>query len=132
MNGLSNPPVKFFGSRVFLEQSQEFFYPLNVVEKDFLWHTHHSQVARLQLPLSEKHGLPPAPTGIGTLSFDTQQELLWIGTDSVSRSHYTLHLVLTSFLPGPNNLLLWLRPTEIHFSAGASDARRSCDPVAVP
>ncbi|KAL9037628.1 MAG: hypothetical protein Q9180_003610 [Flavoplaca navasiana] len=82
MNGLSNPPVKFFGCRVSLEQSQEFFYALNVVEKDFLWHTHHYQVARLQLPLSEKHGLPPAPTSIGTLSFDTQQELLWIGTDS--------------------------------------------------
>ena len=132
MNALSNPPVKFFGCRVFHEQSQEFFYALNVVEKDFLWHTHRYQVARLQLPLSEKHGLPPAPTSIGTLSFDIQQELLWIGTDSVSPSHDTLQSVLSDFLSGPNNLLLWLRPTEIHFSAGASDARRSCGPVTVP
>ncbi|KAL9603784.1 MAG: hypothetical protein Q9219_000893 [cf. Caloplaca sp. 3 TL-2023] len=40
------------------------------------------EVQRLQLPLSERQGLPPAPTGIGTILFDTQQDLLWIGTDS--------------------------------------------------
>ena len=98
MIGLSNHPVKFFGCRVYLERTKKFFYALNVDRKDFLWHTHHYQVARLQLPLSEKHGLPPAPTGIGTLSFDTQQELLWIGTDSVSLSHQTLYPVLSNFL----------------------------------
>ncbi|KAL8786647.1 MAG: hypothetical protein Q9213_002676 [Squamulea squamosa] len=43
------------------------------------------EVARLQLPLSKKDGLP---TGIGTLGFDTQQELLWIGTDSARVSSY--------------------------------------------
>ncbi|KAL8812238.1 MAG: hypothetical protein Q9200_001179 [Gallowayella weberi] len=51
------------------------------------WATHYRQVNRLQLPISEKHGLPPAPTCIATISFDTQQELLWIGTDSVATQH---------------------------------------------
>lgn len=50
----------------------------------YLYGTYYDQVQRLQLPLSERHGLPASPTGIGTLSFDTQQDLLWIGTDSVS------------------------------------------------
>lgn len=40
------------------------------------------EVRRLQLPLSERHGLPPTPTGVGAILFDTQQDLLWIGTDS--------------------------------------------------
>lgn len=96
----SNPPVKVFGCRVYLEKTQKFFYALNIDKKDYLWDTHHYQVARLQLPLSEKHGLPPAPTGIGTLSFDTQQELLWIGTDSVSLSYYTCCPALSDFFKG--------------------------------
>ncbi|KAL8701793.1 MAG: hypothetical protein Q9224_000340 [Gallowayella concinna] len=53
------------------------------------WATHYRQVNRLQLPISEKHGLPAAPTGIGTISFDTQQELLWIGTDSTLTQCYS-------------------------------------------
>lgn len=43
-----------------------------------------AQIQRLQLPLSDRHGLPPTPTSIGAILFDTQQDLLWIGTDSVS------------------------------------------------
>lgn len=42
------------------------------------------QIQRLQLPLSDRHGLPSTPTSIGAILFDTQQDLLWIGTDSVS------------------------------------------------
>lgn len=42
------------------------------------------QIQRLQLPLSDRHGLPPTPTSIGAILFDTQQDLLWIGTDRVS------------------------------------------------
>ncbi|KAL8941516.1 MAG: hypothetical protein Q9216_002198 [Gyalolechia sp. 2 TL-2023] len=48
-----------------------------------LFGTYFDQVQRLQLPLSERHGLPPTPTSVGTILFDTQQDLLWIGTDSV-------------------------------------------------
>lgn len=46
--------------------------------------THYSQVQRLQLPVSERHGVPPTSAGVGTMIFDTLQELLWIGTDTVS------------------------------------------------
>ncbi|KAL9012394.1 MAG: hypothetical protein Q9173_002834 [Seirophora scorigena] len=44
--------------------------------------THYVQVQRLQLPVSERHGVPPTSAGVGTMIFDTQQELLWIGTDT--------------------------------------------------
>lgn len=54
----------------------------------YLYATYFDQVQRLQLPPSERHGIPPTPTGVGTLSFDTQQDLLWIGTDSVSLSQH--------------------------------------------
>lgn len=50
--------------------------------------THYIQVQRLQLPVSERHGVPPTSAGVGTMIFDTQQELLWIGTDTVSRPHH--------------------------------------------
>lgn len=49
----------------------------------YLFGAYFDQVQRLQLPLSERHGVPPTPTGVGTVLFDTQQDLLWIGTDSV-------------------------------------------------
>ncbi|KAI4168471.1 MAG: hypothetical protein LQ343_006358 [Gyalolechia ehrenbergii] len=48
----------------------------------YLFGAYFDQVQRLQLPLSERHGVPPTPTGVGTVLFDTQQDLLWIGTDS--------------------------------------------------
>ncbi|KAL8762093.1 MAG: hypothetical protein Q9184_001865 [Pyrenodesmia sp. 2 TL-2023] len=50
-----------------------------------------TQIQRLQLPLSDRHGLPPTPTSIGAILFDTQQDLLWIGTDSARIISYYGH-----------------------------------------
>ncbi|KAL8704164.1 MAG: hypothetical protein Q9201_002662 [Fulgogasparrea decipioides] len=58
------------------------FHAQAVDGRVYLFGTYYEQVQRLQLPLSEQHGLPPALAGVGTLSFDTQQELLWIGSNS--------------------------------------------------
>lgn len=54
----------------------------------YLFGTYYQQVQRLQLPLPEQNGLVPAPVGIGTISFDTQQELLWTGSNRVSESSH--------------------------------------------
>lgn len=70
---------------VYQSSTQKFHYEA-VKGGLYLFGTYYDQVQRLQLPLSERHGLPPTPTGIGTILFDTQQDLLWIGTDSVSRA----------------------------------------------
>ena len=64
------------------------FYHGPLTREHHLWGTYIQQVQRLQLPPSERHGLPPRLTGIGTVLFDTQQDLLWIGTDSVSLAYY--------------------------------------------
>lgn len=69
--------------QVYDPSTEEFHWDFVYGEFHF-YSTHYSQIQRLQLPLSERHGLPPTPTGIGTILFDTQQDLLWIGTDSVS------------------------------------------------
>ncbi|KAL8628272.1 hypothetical protein Q9189_006044 [Teloschistes chrysophthalmus] len=52
------------------------------VDGESLWGTHHQQVQHLQLPPSAQHGLAGASAAIGAISFDNQQELLWIGTQN--------------------------------------------------
>lgn len=64
--------------------STKTFHWQDVTGSFYLFGTYYDQVQRLQLPLFERHGLPPTPTGVGAILFDTQQDLLWIGTDSVS------------------------------------------------
>ena len=57
----------------------------------YLYGTYHEQIQRLQLPLPGHHGIPPTFPGFGTIAFDTQQELLWVGSISVRFAPYSEH-----------------------------------------
>lgn len=56
---------------------------LQDVRNVYLFATHFTQVQRLQIPASDPAGTGAASGSISTIAFDSIQELLWVGNESV-------------------------------------------------
>ena len=82
--------------------------------------THFSQVQQLQLPPPEEGLLYDPKQSAPALAFDSQNELLWVGNESVSNSSASLGVSLKAVSTGQDNFILWRRPTEVYVPSGAS------------
>lgn len=89
--------------------------------KDIYHHgTYFSQVQQLQLPPPEGGVLYDPKQPAPAFAFDTLQELLWVGNESVSDRMWNQWNFQLNLRIGPDNFVLRRRPTKIYFASGTS------------
>ncbi len=89
--------------------------------KDVYRHgTHFSQVQQLQLPPPEGGALYDPKQPAPAFAFDTQQELLWVGNESVSDYMWNQWDFQLNSRIGPDNFVLRRRSTKIYLASGTS------------